>query len=211
MDVWIGYDERESEAYKVAEHSLRAHAHKPVRVNALKADDLFDKRMLWRPITKYVSHIKDHLSDAPQSTEFATSRFLVPFLQRTGWALFVDCDVVFLGDVYELGDGGQAQPRPDPDHEDGRRTAVCVSAQELVKRDAVELRPRRQPPVRPGNGELVAGDPASSVQLVARRRDRRIATRVELAGWRAGQACAPAYCSFYERWTLAERLAGFAT
>jgi lipopolysaccharide biosynthesis glycosyltransferase len=44
----------------------------------------------------------DHLSGAPQSTEFATSRFLVPFLHRKGWCLFTDCDVVFLGDISEL-------------------------------------------------------------------------------------------------------------
>lgn len=41
-------------------------------------------------------------SNAPCSTEFAISRFLVPILCQQGWALFVDCDVVFLGDVAEL-------------------------------------------------------------------------------------------------------------
>lgn len=36
------------------------------------------------------------------ATEFAISRFCVPFLQKKGWALFVDCDVVCLGDIKEL-------------------------------------------------------------------------------------------------------------
>jgi lipopolysaccharide biosynthesis glycosyltransferase len=41
-------------------------------------------------------------SNAPASTEFAISRFLVPMLAQTGWALFADCDVVFLDDVTKL-------------------------------------------------------------------------------------------------------------
>lgn len=102
MKVFIGWDEREQEAYEVAEHSLRAQASCDVDVEPLKAEELFQRRMLWRPITTAVRQVRDHLSDAPQSTEFATSRFLVPLLHRTGWALFTDCDVVFLGDVAEL-------------------------------------------------------------------------------------------------------------
>lgn len=102
MDVYIGWDAREEEAYHVAESSLLGHATRPVNVHALDADELFQRRLFWRPITRYVKTMRDHLSDAPQSTEFATSRFLVPFLQRSGWALFIDCDMVFLGDVSEL-------------------------------------------------------------------------------------------------------------
>lgn len=44
----------------------------------------------------------DDISGAPMSTEFAITRFFVPLLQHRGWALFVDCDVVFLADVAEL-------------------------------------------------------------------------------------------------------------
>jgi len=36
------------------------------------------------------------------ATEFAISRFCVPFLQETGWALFVDCDIVCLDDIGKL-------------------------------------------------------------------------------------------------------------
>lgn len=36
------------------------------------------------------------------ATEFAISRFCVPFLQHNGWALFVDCDIVCLADIREL-------------------------------------------------------------------------------------------------------------
>lgn len=41
-------------------------------------------------------------SSAPQSTDFAISRFFVPILAHSGWALFTDCDVVFMRDPHEL-------------------------------------------------------------------------------------------------------------
>jgi lipopolysaccharide biosynthesis glycosyltransferase len=46
--------------------------------------------------------IYDLPSNAPCSTDFAISRFLVPKLAQTGWALFVDSDVVFMDDVAQL-------------------------------------------------------------------------------------------------------------
>jgi len=36
----------------------------------------------------------DEISEAPMSTEFAISRFLVPYLANSGWALFMDCDMM---------------------------------------------------------------------------------------------------------------------
>jgi hypothetical protein len=44
------------------------------------------------------------ISEAPMSTEFAISRFLVPHLAEDGWALFVDCDVLARVNVEELFD-----------------------------------------------------------------------------------------------------------
>lgn len=44
------------------------------------------------------------ISEAFMSTEFAISRFVVPFIQREGWALFVDCDIVCKTDINELFD-----------------------------------------------------------------------------------------------------------
>lgn len=102
MNVFIGYDSREQAAYEVAKASLLRSASAPVDVYPLEAGDLYRRHLLWRPVEKVTGVMWDHLSDAAQSTEFATSRFLVPFIQRTGWALFVDSDVVFLADVAEL-------------------------------------------------------------------------------------------------------------
>jgi lipopolysaccharide biosynthesis glycosyltransferase len=41
------------------------------------------------------------ISNAPQTTEFSTSRFVIPFITK-GWALFVDCDIVCKTDIQEL-------------------------------------------------------------------------------------------------------------
>jgi lipopolysaccharide biosynthesis glycosyltransferase len=49
------------------------------------------------------------------STEFACSRFLTPILGQTGWALFTDCDVLFLDDVNKL-----------LDHADPSKAVLCV-------------------------------------------------------------------------------------
>jgi hypothetical protein len=101
MKVYIGYDSREPRAYAVAEGSLLEHASVPVSVTPLNSQRLAEHGLLRRP-TDLRGQRYDIPSNAPASTEFAISRFLVPFLAQTGWALFVDSDVVFLGDIAEL-------------------------------------------------------------------------------------------------------------
>ncbi len=44
----------------------------------------------------------DLISGERTSTEFKYSRFLVPILCQSGWALFTDCDVVFLRNPTEM-------------------------------------------------------------------------------------------------------------
>lgn len=94
-------DPAETEAYRVAESSLRRHASIPVEVTPLCADQLRMQGLLRRPVDARGGMYDIH-SQSEQSTEFAISRFLVPLLAQTGFALFVDCDVVFLADVAEL-------------------------------------------------------------------------------------------------------------
>lgn len=92
MKLYIGYDVVEDEAYRVAEQSARAHGCKhiePLNEDKLRAQGLFT-RMVDKRGQKY-----DLPSNAPCSTDFATSRFLTPILCQTGWAMFTDCDVVF--------------------------------------------------------------------------------------------------------------------
>jgi hypothetical protein len=101
LRVYIGYDSREPESYRVAEKSLKRNASIPVEVIPLDSRRLAECGLLRRP-TDLRGQRYDIFSNAPASTEFAISRFLVPILAQTGWALFCDSDVVFLGDVAEL-------------------------------------------------------------------------------------------------------------
>lgn len=105
--IYMGYDKREEEAYKVAEYSIKRRATCSVKVVPLKAADLSAQGFLHRVVAIQDGKMWDVISEAPQSTEFAISRFLTPILHKTqkgvsGWALFVDCDVLFLDDVANL-------------------------------------------------------------------------------------------------------------
>jgi len=102
MKVFIGYDQREHLAYQVASASLRKRASIPVDVQPIKLDRCKRAGLIYRPMDLRGGRLWDVLSEAYCSTEFAISRFLVPLLQHDGWALFVDSDVVFLGDIAEL-------------------------------------------------------------------------------------------------------------
>lgn len=101
LNVYLGFDQHEPEAYRVAVESLIKHASLPVHVTPLKLSKLAETGLLRRPQDTR-GHRYDILSNAAASTEFAISRFLVPILAQSGWALFADSDVVFLGDVAEL-------------------------------------------------------------------------------------------------------------
>lgn len=88
MRIFIGYDPRETVAYHVASHSIIRRASIPVSITPLRRESL---AMLTRPRGEH------------DSTEFAISRFLVPYLcSYDGIALFLDCDVIMLADVAEL-------------------------------------------------------------------------------------------------------------
>jgi hypothetical protein len=105
--VYMGYDPREKIAYDVAEFSLRRRTATPYAIVPLKAGDLARSGHLWRTIAVQNGQMWDVISEAPMSTEFAISRFLTPILHRhaygkEGWALFVDCDVLFLTDLDRL-------------------------------------------------------------------------------------------------------------
>jgi hypothetical protein len=98
--VFIGHDDREQRAFDAAAASLQRI--KPQVVpTALRADRLAACGLLRRPVDRRAGRY-DLVSNAPQATDFAISRFLVPMLAQEGPALFVDCDVVFLADVAEL-------------------------------------------------------------------------------------------------------------
>jgi len=90
--VYIGYDSREDLAYQVSKYSI-LNKSKNISVQPLKLNELREKKLYWRD------------EDKLGSTEFTFSRFLVPELNGfNGWALFCDCDLLFLKDVNSLFD-----------------------------------------------------------------------------------------------------------
>ncbi len=89
--VFVGWDSREDIAYQVCRHSLHRNASIPVEITPLRQPALREQGLYWRP------------EDPLASTEFTYTRFLVPALCRyQGWALFCDCDFLWLGDIAEL-------------------------------------------------------------------------------------------------------------
>lgn len=91
LRVFIGYDEREADAWAVCAHSLRKHSSIPLAISAVKQDRLRERGLYTRP------------ADERASTQFAHTRFLVPALcDYKGFALFVDCDFLFTRDIATL-------------------------------------------------------------------------------------------------------------
>lgn len=90
--IYVGWDSREDIAYQVCKHSIQKHS-KEIDVQPLKLYELREKNLVTRP------------PDAKASTEFTFTRFLVPHLNGyKGWALFVDCDFLFVDDANKLFD-----------------------------------------------------------------------------------------------------------
>lgn len=101
-NVYIGWDAREVGAYEVACASLLTRSSIPVQITPLRLRPLELAGLMRRPRAVRNGRMWDEISGAPMSTEFANSRFLTPLLAQTGWALFMDCDIVVLEDVAEL-------------------------------------------------------------------------------------------------------------
>ena len=87
LRVFIGFDRIETVAAYVLAHSLCANSSVPLSITFLRREQL--------PINPE----RDPLA----STDFADTRFLVPFLSDyTGWSVFMDCDMVCTEDIKAL-------------------------------------------------------------------------------------------------------------
>ncbi|MEQ8234261.1 MAG: glycosyltransferase [Gammaproteobacteria bacterium] len=87
--LFIGFDPREAVAYHTMVQSIIDNTSAPVAITPLALGHL-DGRLT-------------RARDPRQSTDFAFSRFLVPSLCGfEGWALFMDCDMIVLGDLADL-------------------------------------------------------------------------------------------------------------
>lgn len=91
LKIFIGWDSREDIAYQVARQSILDHATVPVEIVPLKQKQLKKEDLYWRAVDKLAA------------TEFTYTRYLIPELTNfEGWALFIDCDFLFLEDVAKL-------------------------------------------------------------------------------------------------------------
>jgi hypothetical protein len=89
LNVFIGYDPRESVAFYTLAHSILRRASTPVSIAPLMRSQLKDVYRRERGPT--------------ESTEFSLTRFLVPLLSGfRGWSLFMDCDMLCRSDLAEL-------------------------------------------------------------------------------------------------------------
>ncbi len=94
FNVYIGWDEREQDAYSACVESLRANTKGDVQIRPLKLHELQESRSIYR---------EKFFENETVSTGFAFTRFLVPYLNYyEGWALFIDCDFIFTKDLEEL-------------------------------------------------------------------------------------------------------------
>lgn len=115
LRIFIGYDSREHVPYEVCKHSVRRHASSPLDIIKLEHRDLRRKGLFDRPWSiQGNGQYHDTTDGKPFSTEFSHTRFLVPEICRRngmseGWALFCDCDFLFLTDVAELFDHANDQ------------------------------------------------------------------------------------------------------
>lgn len=102
--VFIGWDPREQTAFDVCRWSLARRCSRPVSVYPIMEKTLrhMEPPMYWRRHEMREGKLWDTVSQAPMSTEFAITRFLTPHLAQEGWALFIDCDMLVLGDISDL-------------------------------------------------------------------------------------------------------------
>ena len=90
INVFIGFDEGEKVSYHILSESIRRKSSVPVSIRQLCLSNIPEFKRELQP---------------NQSTEFAFSRFLVPYLSDyKGWSLFLDSDMMFRDDIKNLWD-----------------------------------------------------------------------------------------------------------
>lgn len=89
LNVYIGYDPKESAAFYTLAHSILRRASLPVSIAPVMQSQL--KGLYTRP------------RGPTESTEFSLTRFLVPALAGfRGWSVFMDCDMLCRVDIAGL-------------------------------------------------------------------------------------------------------------
>jgi len=89
LHIFIGYDQVESVAYHTLCHSIMERSSVPIAIHPVKQSMFRD--------------VYTRSRDSKQSNEFSFTRFLVPYLMSySGWALFMDSDMLLRADINEL-------------------------------------------------------------------------------------------------------------
>jgi lipopolysaccharide biosynthesis glycosyltransferase len=108
--IYLGFDPREAAAYAVARSSAKRRLTQPISIRGivlmeLQSCGLYRRPLEWREGPTANRIMWDTISDAPMSTQHACARFLVPHLAKTGWALFMDGDVLVRGNLIRIFEG----------------------------------------------------------------------------------------------------------
>lgn len=105
QSIFMGWDSRESLAYRVAKYSIIRRATEDVNILPVSHGH---ELIVDRPIEMRGRQLWCPISQAPMATEFSIARFIVPFVHREmsgqlySWTLFIDCDVLCRSNIIEL-------------------------------------------------------------------------------------------------------------
>lgn len=123
VEVVIGWDGREVAAYQACRYSIVARSTGGVRITPLIEPNLRAADIFWRKVEHREDGTRfDVASQATYATDFAFTRFLVPFVAGHGGArhvLFCDADFVFtrpIEDLFRLADPDKAVQVVQHDH-----------------------------------------------------------------------------------------------
>lgn len=135
LRVFIGWDAREAIAYEVARFSIVRRTSVPVEIQPIVLPEvqrmgLYTRPMEWRDGRRWCP-----ISEAAMATDFAITRFLLPWLAADrrdgslGWGLFIDADMLVRVDLALM-----------MEHADPRCAVMCVKhdhrPREAFKMDA---------------------------------------------------------------------------
>lgn len=99
---------KEAQAFAVARHSAGRLNRSPIPIRSIILNEQILAGHYRRPTRTIDGKLWDEISQAPMSTEFAISRFLVPHLVKQsrkppyGLALFADCDILVRRSLTDL-------------------------------------------------------------------------------------------------------------
>lgn len=128
-EVFIGWDTREAEVAEVCRHSILTRtARDDITVRNLKLSELQEQGLYTRAVERRDGRLWDPISEAPMSTEFAISRFVIPHVAAGQWAIFCDCDFLWRCDV------GEVLDQCDPKH-----AVTCVQHKHEPKENETKM------------------------------------------------------------------------